>query len=181
MRMVVCVPLAHRVERGEISTNAQLRAQRCLEVALRTQRMPDTRVVLAFGAGASPTMDKTLAAYTEDFFRKQGVSLPMLVNRHDRAVFGTLDELRWVIRRARHEYGNPQFVVVSQRRHIARVRRIQRWFFPDAHMSFVISGQTEEVPLHHEFLAYSKLLLVKAGSASFAEKFRRATAVFSKW
>ncbi len=183
MQTVVFVPLAHDISGEEINENAKIRCRMALWEAWETNRASNEEAVLAFGAGSIPRSDsqKTLSQYMEDYFVKVHADLPMIINNDTFEVYGTFDEIHWIINQAHRYYSKPRFVIISQARHIRRVKLMYRWFFKHVPMEFLVSDQAVEIPLWRECLSYLKLVLLKCGLQTMTVSMQRFTVRLAKW
>ena len=179
MVVYVVVPLANDAadtpngEYAIVGSNFKARADSACDIAdsLRSQGHD---VIFAFGAGTDtahahgPTLAVICAKYVQSI-----LSAPMVINDHDKEVFGTLSEMRWIITHVRQKYDDVIFLFVTQRRHLHRVRLMVRWFLSDVSAEYAVSKQTKEIPWWHELLAYGKLALAKFIGEDRVTRWRR--------
>jgi len=160
MKTVVFVPLAHGYRHGTLSKDAMLRCDTAIAEAQKYIQDPQTNIVFGFGAGG--TKEKTQARYMEEYVLQVDTTLTTVANHDEVSVFGTLEELQWVVEKVQGMYEAPHFIIVSQARHLRRARIICSWFFrKDISFEFVDSGHVREIQLRHELRAYVRLILVK--------------------
>lgn len=157
--------------------NAKARMKCAAESAWEARRKSGIEVVFAYGAGSAGAARKgrTLAAAGADYFRQIEPELPILVNEKQGEVFGTLEEMRWVIIVTQLLFPGVKirYVFVSQRRHLWRMRVIKWLFFPLTPMQFVVSPQTKEIPWVHEARAYGGLVFHRLGLGKFVRWVRQ--------
>lgn len=184
-KLHVVVPLANDAiddqdgKYHEVGDNFKCRMRTALYEAWGRQVGSNARVMIALGAGTdmSHAHGPTLAEICEHYVLSLSPDLPVLVNRSNKSIFGTLAEMRWIVNRVYEcidpSVASPQFVFVTQQRHLQRVRFIARWFFPNIDACFIESGQTKEIPVLHEVFAYTKLVLTLCGLGWMADSIRR--------
>lgn len=134
--------------------------------------------VWALGAGAAeaqrggPTLASLMRA---EITQQSGIGQTIICNDDQSSkVYSTQPEITWAIKATREQFPDTpvHFVVVTQRRHMWRVRIIKWLWHPGTSMSYVVSGQTKEIPWTHEFLGYGSLLAQRVGLGVVSRKIR---------
>lgn len=121
----------------------------------------------------------TMAELTGEYWQRHQCSVPLLINRDDPEIWGTLGELEWVQAYLQREkkLATTIVVVVAAPRQDIRVKRMQTWFkfLPELQLEVVFSSE-KPIPLYHELLGYGKLTFIYCGLRPLAEWFRQVTA-----
>ncbi len=186
--LYVVVPLANDDDGSWTGPgpNSKARAEKAIEVA-RALQSQEVDVLLAQGAGAPVEYEHTatLAQLNADYLQRACAGIPIVVNDHDVHAYGTLREMQWIVLEMVRLYPDRSlhFVFVTQRRHLLRTRAIgslylHKLYLPplqgvDLSYHYVCSGQTKEVPLHHEVRGYVKVLLYLCGLGEKVDEWRR--------
>lgn len=183
--VIVVAPLGrgYNQDETEICVDCKLRCRTALYEAWELRRSSNVEVVLACGPGRERRRitGPTMAVMMCDYLTRAQPELPILVNRHSPKVWGTLQEMRWIITTTQKTYGYDfSFVFVSAKRHDKRILYILRHFFPEVNAR-VVTSHDAVIPLYHEWiLGYPKLVAARLGFEDMVEKIRYATAFPSR-
>ena len=158
--VVVSLGCDYNLNMRDIGPNTEFRCRKALWEAWRLTESDKVTLAMAPGSMAALKTGPTMAVMMEKYFLDRHADLPLMVNRKDRTVWGTLAEMRWVF--DAFPSSDVEFVFVAARRQDIRVRFIARWFFAERRVR-VITSDGPASSLSHEALGYAKLLAVKVG------------------
>lgn len=167
IKRFILVPIANDAQCAhgqyvDIGRNAKVRIDDAVSYAKKIHGKP---AAWCFGAGAGEGYQggKTLAYWGRNYLKGQLLGATMFANEDDKKVFGTYEEMRWVITTARSYYPKDEltFIFFAQGRPLWRIRFIRWLFFRDVSAKFVRTRQTLEIPISHELKGYLRLLLIK--------------------
>jgi hypothetical protein len=120
------------------------------------------RIVWACGAGVKDVAlpGPTLAQLTEMKLRSWVPDVIMLTNIDERHIWGSAEEIRWVVRRAQEEFPDDalEFVFFTAAAHMPRVKFTVRVLFPEVCARFVTTTESLELSRRAELLKCMKVL-----------------------
>ncbi len=169
VRYILCI-IANDAEYAgnrycDVGSNFKLRANEAMTWS--EARLPGQTIVWAFGAGADTpyAQGPTLGMLGEAYLRQRFPHAVTLTNHEHSKYYGTLEEIYWMVKRARQTYRGEKlvFVFFTQSRHMPRVRRILRKFHSNVSAQFVKTGQTKEIPWRDVVKSYVKLRMIERG------------------
>lgn len=131
--------------------------------------------MVSAGTDAQHESGPTLAMLMARYLTEELQVSALIANYRDASIWGTFDEIDWVIKEARKRFPEHElcFVFGTQPRHLMRVRCILRLFHRDVQAMYLPTGYTRQVPIAHEALAYAKLGCLFLGLNRLVGAFRR--------
>lgn len=139
----------------------------------------DVSLCASAGREYSRQFGPTMSELTGQYWHRHDCHVPLLINRENPQIWGTLGEIEWVreylLREGR--LATTVVVVVAAPGQDIRVKRMQTWFkFLPGLRLVVVQSSEKPIPLYHELLGYMKLTFIYCGFRTFADWFRQVTA-----